>query len=66
MLVTFCNIALMPLFSLLSIFPPMHIDMLFLTVFVVIFMLNLPDVGFILFITFITACKTSSIKINLC
>ena len=56
----------MPLFSLLSIFPPMHIDMLFLTVFVVIFMLNLPDVGFILFITFITACKTSSIKINLC
>jgi len=37
--------------------------MLFPTVFVVVFMLILPDVDLTLFITFITACKTSSIKI---
>jgi len=36
--------------------------MLFPTVFVV-FMLILPDVDLMLFITFITSCKTSSIKI---
>jgi len=33
------------------------------TVFVVVFMRILPGVGLMLFITFITSCKTSSIKI---
>jgi len=37
--------------------------MLFPTVFVVIFMLISPDVDLTLFITVITTCKTSSIKI---
>jgi len=37
--------------------------MLFPIVFVVVFMLILPDVDLRLFITFITSCKTSSIKI---
>jgi len=37
--------------------------MLFPTVFVVVFMLISPDVDLKLFITFITTCKTSSIKI---
>jgi len=37
--------------------------MLFPTVFVVVFMLILPVVDLMLFITFITSCKTSSIKI---
>ena len=36
---------------------------LFPTVFVVAFVLILPDVDLMLFITFITSCKTSSIKI---
>jgi len=36
---------------------------LFPTVFVVVFVLILPDVDLMLFITFITSCKTSSIKI---
>jgi len=37
--------------------------MLFPSVFVVVFMFILPDVHLMLFITFITSCKTSSIKI---
>jgi len=37
--------------------------MLFLTVFVVVFMLISPDVYLTLFVTFITTCETSSIKI---
>jgi len=37
--------------------------MLFPTVFDVVFMLISPDVHLTLFITFITTCKTSSIKI---
>jgi len=36
--------------------------MLFLTVFVVVFMLISPDVDLTLFVIFITTCKTSSIK----
>jgi len=39
------------------------IGMLFLTVFVVVFMIILPDVDLMLFITFIASCKTSSIEI---
>jgi len=67
MLVTFCNIALMPLFYLLSTSivthpTPVHRHA-FPTVFVVVFVLILPDVGLMLFTTFITSCKTSSIKI---
>jgi len=58
----------MPLFSLLSTFSysphPLYIVMqcspLF---FVVVFMLISPDVDLTLFVTFITNCKTSSIKI---
>ena len=42
---------------------PLYIGMLFPTVFVVVFMLISPDVDLKLFITFITTCKTSSIKI---
>jgi len=71
MLVTFCNIALMPLFSLLSTLIGTHptpctyacFSPLF---FVVVFTLILPDVDLILFITYITSYKTSSIKIWLC
>jgi len=37
--------------------------MLFPTVFVVVYMVILPDVDLMLFITFITSYKTSSIKI---
>jgi len=37
--------------------------MLFPTVFVVAFILILPDVDLMLFITFMTSCETSSIKI---
>jgi len=37
--------------------------MLFPTVCVVVFVLISPDVDLMLFITFITSCKTSSIKI---
>jgi len=37
--------------------------MLFLTVFVVVFMLISADVDLTLFVTFITTCQTSSIKI---
>jgi len=39
--------------------PPLYIGMLFPTV----FMLTSPDVDLTLFVTFITTCKTSSIKI---
>jgi len=42
---------------------PLHIGMLFPTVFVVAFILILPDVDLMLFITFMTSCETSSIKI---
>jgi len=68
MLVTFCNIVLMPLFSLLSIIylysyspHPLynHIGMLFPTVVCCCFYAYLPDVDLMLFITY----KTSSIKI---
>jgi len=65
MLFTFCNIALMPLFSLQSTSIVTHpipctlasFSPLF---FVVVFVLILPDVDLMLFITFITSCKTSS------
>ena len=67
MLVTFCNIALMPLFSLLSTSivthpPPVHRHA-FPTVFFIVLMLISPDVDLTPFVTFITTCKTSSIKI---
>jgi len=67
-LVTFCNIALMPLFSLLSTSivthsTPVHRHAFHHCFFVVVFMLILFDVDLMLFITFITSCKTSSIKI---
>ena len=66
--VTFCNIALVPLFSLPSTSIVTHptpctqacFSPLF---FVVVFMLILPDVDLTLFITFITTCKTSSINV---
>ena len=68
MLVTFCNIALMLLFSLQSTSivahpTPVHMHAFPHCFFVVVFMLLLPDVDLMLFITFITSCKTSSIKI---
>ena len=64
-LVTFCNIALMPLFSLLSTSIVTHPTPCTLAsfsplLFVVVFVLILPDVDLMLFIT---SSKTSSIKI---
>jgi len=58
----------MPLFSLLStsiVTHPTHCTQACFSplFFVVVFMLISPDVDVTLFVTFITACKTSSIKI---
>jgi len=43
---------------------PLQLLTLFPIVFVVVFMLILPDVDLMLFVTFIATCKTSSIKIS--
>ena len=66
-LVPFCNIALMPPFSLLTTSivthpTPVHRHA-FPHFFVVVFVLISLDVDLTLFVTFITTCKTSSIKI---
>jgi len=68
MLVTFCNIVLMPLFSLLSTSIVTHLTPCTLACFsplffVAVFPLILPEVDLTLFITIIISCKMSSIKI---
>ena len=66
MLVTFCNIVLMPLFTLLSFSStvarptfPLYTGMLFSTVFIVVLLLILPDVDLMLYYYFFATCKTS-------
>ena len=70
MLVTFCNIVLMPLFSLLSftstvaqLTPPLYIKRAFPPLCVVPFLLILPGVELMHFFTFFSCtCEASSIK----